>query len=68
MPMDWLVSFFSEYGYVGMGVLAFLSGSVVPITSEVLLCFFLGIGLNSVLLTLVAAFGYKEIRIFKEPK
>ena len=57
VPMDWLVSFFSDYGYVGMGVLAFLSGSVVPITSEVLLCFFLGIGLNSVLLTLVAAFG-----------
>ncbi len=55
--MEWLIQFFSEYGYLGMGMLAFLSGSIVPITSEVLLVFFLSIGLNAVLLTLVAAFG-----------
>ena len=40
-----------------MGVLAFLSGSIVPITSEVLLVFFLSVGLNAVALTLVASFG-----------
>lgn len=57
MPMDWLISLFSEYGYVGMGLLAFLSGSIVPITSEVLLIFFLGVGLNAVLLTIVATAG-----------
>lgn len=55
--MDWLISLFSEYGYFGMGLLAFLSGSIVPITSEVLLVFFLSIGLNAVALTLVATFG-----------
>lgn len=57
LSMEWLIQFFSEYGYLGMGMLAFLSGSIVPITSEVLLVFFLSIGLNAVLLTLVAAFG-----------
>lgn len=55
--MDWLINLMSEYGYWGMGVLAFLSGSIVPITSEVLLVFFLSVGLNAVALTLVASFG-----------
>lgn len=55
--MDYIVGFFSEYGYWGMGVLAFLSGSIVPITSEVLLVLFLSLGLNAVWLTLVATFG-----------
>lgn len=55
--MDWLIQLFADYGYWGMGVLAFLSGSVVPITSEVLLVFFLSIGLNAFWLTLVATFG-----------
>lgn len=40
-----------------MGVLAFLSGSIVPITSEVLLVLFLSLGLNAVALTLVATLG-----------
>lgn len=57
VPMDGLVSFFSEYGYWGMGVLAFLSGSIVPITSEVLLVFFISLGLNAVALTFVATLG-----------
>ena len=55
--MDWLINLMSEYGYWVMGVLAFLSGSIVPITSEVLLVFFLSVGLNAVALTLVASFG-----------
>ena len=55
--MDWLIQMFADYGYLGMGLLAFLSGSIVPITSEVLLVFFLSLGLNAVWLTLVATFG-----------
>lgn len=55
--MDYIINFFSEYGYWGMGILAFLSGSIVPITSEVLLVLFLSLGLNAVALTLVATAG-----------
>lgn len=52
-----LVDFFKDYGYWGMGVLSFLSGSIVPIASEVLLLFFLGIGMNAMLLVIVATIG-----------
>lgn len=52
-----LIEFFKDYGYWGMGILSFLSGSVVPIASEVLLVFFLNLGLNAVSLTLVATLG-----------
>lgn len=52
-----LIEFFKDYGYWGMGILSFLSGSIVPIASEVLLVFFLNLGLNAVLLTLVATLG-----------
>lgn len=56
--MDWTVlEFFKDYGYLGMGVLSFLSGTVVPITSEVLLVFFLNLGLNAIGITLVATLG-----------
>ena len=52
-----MIDFFKDYGYWGMGMLAFLSGSIIPIASEVLLLFFLGIGMNAVLLTVVATIG-----------
>lgn len=52
-----LIDFFKDYGYLGMGVLSFLSGSIVPIASEVLLLFFLGLGLSAVWLTVVATVG-----------
>ncbi|MBO5865660.1 MAG: DedA family protein [Bacteroidaceae bacterium] len=52
--VDSLIDFFKDYGYWGMGVLSFLSGSVVPIASEVLLLFFLKLGLDAVWLTVVA--------------
>lgn len=52
-----VLEFFKDYGYLGMGVLSFLSGTVVPITSEVLLVFFLNLGLNAVGITLVATLG-----------
>lgn len=54
---DLIIEFLKEYGYLGMGIMAFLAGTVVPITSEVLLVFFLGIGLNAVGLTLAATIG-----------
>ena len=52
-----IIEFFKDYGYWGMGVLAFLSGTIVPIASEVLFLFFLGVGLDAVGLTLVATIG-----------
>lgn len=52
-----ILEFFKDYGYLGMGVLSFLSGTVVPITSEVLLVFFLNLGLNAIGITLVATLG-----------
>ena len=55
--VEQLIEFFKDYGYWGMGMLSFLSGSIVPIASEVLLLFFLGLGMNAVLLTIVATIG-----------
>ena len=55
--VEQLIEFFKDYGYWGMGMLSFLSGTVVPIASEVLLLFFLGLGMNAVLLTVVATIG-----------
>lgn len=52
-----MIDFFKDYGYWGMGILSFLSGSIIPITSEVLLVFFLNLGLDAVGLTLVATLG-----------
>lgn len=52
-----VLEFFKDYGYLGMGILSFLSGTVVPITSEVLLVFFLNLGLNAIGITLVATLG-----------
>ena len=55
--VDTLIDFFMDYGFWGMGVLAFLSGTIVPIASEALLLFFLSLGLNAVGITLVATLG-----------
>lgn len=52
-----IIEFLKDYGYLGMGIMAFLSGTVLPIASEVLLVFFLGTGLNAIGLTLSAAAG-----------
>ena len=54
---DALIDFLKDYGYWGMGVLSFLSGSVLPISSEILLVFFLNLGLSAVWLTVVATVG-----------
>ena len=55
--VETITEFFQEYGYWGMGVLAFLSGSIVPIASELLLALFLKLGLNPVGLVAVATIG-----------
>ena len=55
--VETITEFFQEYGYWGMGVLAFLSGSIVPIASELLLALFLKLGLNPVGLVAVATVG-----------
>ena len=52
-----LIDFFKDYGYWGMFFMAFLSGSIIPAASEVLLVFFLGIGLDALTLTTVATIG-----------
>ena len=57
LMVETLIDFFKDYGYWGMGILAFLSGTVVPIASEVLQLFFLGLGLNAVGITRVATLG-----------
>lgn len=57
MELGWLAGFFADYGYAGMGILAFLSGSILPLTSEVLLVFLMSIGLNSLGLVLVSTVG-----------
>lgn len=57
LMVETLIDFLKDYGYWGMGILAFLSGTVVPIASEVLQLFFLGLGLNAVGITLVATLG-----------
>ena len=55
--VDLIIEFLKDYGYWGMGIMAFLAGTIVPITSEVLLLFFLGVGLNAVGLVLAATVG-----------
>lgn len=57
MDLDFLVEFLSSYGYWGMGIMAFLSGSILPLTSEVLLVILMGMGLNTFDLVIVSTIG-----------
>ena len=52
-----LIDFLQDYGYWGMLLLSFLSGSVIPIASEALLVVLLGVGLNAMWLIVVATVG-----------
>ena len=52
-----LIEFLKDYGYWGMFLMAFLSGSIIPVASEVLLIFFLSVGLDALALTVVATIG-----------
>lgn len=51
------MDFCRDYGYFGMCFISFLSGTVFPFSSDVLLVFFLGVGLNRPLLLLSATVG-----------
>lgn len=51
------MDFCRDYGYWGMWFISFLSGSILPFTSDALLLFFLGIGMSPVWLVLAATFG-----------
>lgn len=55
--MDCLVDFLSGYGYLGMGIGAFIAGSVLPMASEVLLVLFLSMGLSPFWLLVWATIG-----------
>lgn len=55
--MEWVIDFCKDYGYWGMWVISFLSGSILPFTSDVLLIFFLGMGLNPIVLVIVSTIG-----------
>ena len=52
-----LIDFLQDYGYWGMLLLSFLSGSVIPIASEALFVVLLGVGLNTMWLIVVATVG-----------
>lgn len=55
--VETLIDFLKDYGYWGMALLSFLSGSVIPIASEALLVVLLGVGLNAMWLIVVATVG-----------
>ena len=55
--VETLIDFLKDYGYWGMALLSFLSGSIIPIASEALLVVLLGVGLNAMWLILVATVG-----------
>ena len=52
-----LIDFLQDYGYWGILLLSFLSGSVIPIASEALFVVLLGVGLNAMWLIIVATVG-----------
>ena len=55
--VETLIDFLKDYGYWGMALLSFLSGSIIPIASEALLVVLLGVGLNATWLIVVATVG-----------
>lgn len=52
-----IIEFSKDYGYFGMAFISFLAGTIVPITSEVVLVFFLNMGMSPIALTLSATIG-----------
>lgn len=55
--MDAVVQFLLEYGYAGMWLSAFLAGTVIPFSSEVVLIALVKMGLDPMLTILAATFG-----------
>ncbi len=52
-----MIDFFIEWGYVGMFIAAFLAGSIVPLSSEVVLLALLQIGINPIGAIIAATLG-----------
>lgn len=55
--MELIMDFCRDYGYWGMCFISFLSGSILPFSSDVLLVFFLGVGLNPLHLLISSTIG-----------
>lgn len=55
--MDAFIQFLLEYGYAGMWIAAFLAGTVVPFSSEVILVALVRMGLDPMLTIFFATFG-----------
>lgn len=55
--MDALVDILLQYGYVGMFIAAFLSGSVVPFSSELVMFGLIKVGLEPLATMLVGTLG-----------
>ena len=55
--MDTFVQFLIDWGYVGMFIGAFLAGTVVPFSSELVLLTCVGLGLDPILSTLITTAG-----------
>ena len=55
--MDALVEVLLEYGYTGMFLAAFLSGSVVPFSSEVVMIGLIQLGLSPLMTVLAGTLG-----------
>lgn len=55
--MDWVIDILSSYGYWGMLLAAFLAGSVFPFSSETVMLFLLGSGLDSWQLVIYGSIG-----------
>ena len=55
--MDAMVDILLQYGYAGMFVAAFLSGSVVPFSSELVMIGLIQVGLNPLVTILAGTLG-----------
>lgn len=55
--MDVVIQFLLEYGYLGMFLAAFLAGTVIPFSSEVVLVALVEMGLDPMLTIIAATLG-----------
>ena len=55
--MDGLISFLTDYGYIGMLVSGFLAGSIFPLSSEVVMLALMAAGLDPWQLVIYGTIG-----------
>ena len=55
--MDVIIQFFINWGYLGLFISALIAGTVVPLSSEVVLVACIGLKLDPILCTLMATLG-----------